>query len=185
MPVECIKLIPVGLFDKILIEKVSIEIFRVYQKHVVIQELRIDLSEYYDAQRRQYNAHNLLKLIDEKYAEPNCKTIGLFQVDIFIPIFTYIFGQAYINGKSAIASLYRLSNELYGLSEDRELLNARFCKVVLHELGHTFGLKHCINYQCIMRVGSYVEDIDQKLDSLCLTCNSELESEGVIQNEFL
>jgi archaemetzincin len=102
------------------------------------------------------------------------KILGLFNVDLFIPILTFIFGQAYLNGRTGIASLYRFSNERYGMTGDNQFLAERFKKEVIHELGHTFGLIHCHNQTCVMRSSTYVEDIDQKEQSFCPICRNEL-----------
>ena len=103
------------------------------------------------------------------------KTIGIFNVDLFVPILTFIFGQAFLGGHAGIASLYRLGNERYGIPKDSELTLDRFRKEVIHELGHTFGLIHCVNPACVMRSSTYVEDIDQKEAHLCSRCRAELE----------
>ena len=95
-------------------------------------------------------------------------------MDLYIPILTYIFGQAFLNGRTGIASLYRFSNEYYGMSQDDKFILERFKKEVIHELGHTFGLIHCHNPTCVMRSSTYVEDIDQKSVNLCLRCRNEL-----------
>ena len=84
--------------------------------------------------RKQYDGNRLLKLIHTEYSAASFKTIGLFQVDLFIPILTYIFGQAQYNGSAGIASVYRLRNEQYGMPGDEKLLYERFRKVVIHEL---------------------------------------------------
>ena len=108
------------------------------------------------------------------YASPNSKTIGLFTVDLFIPIFTYIFGQAFLGGSCGIASTFRLSNERYGIKDDANLLIERFTKEIIHELGHTYGLIHCQISDCVMRSGTYVEDIDQKKSGFCVNCRNKL-----------
>jgi archaemetzincin len=95
---------------------------------------------------------------------------------LFIPILTYIFGQAIFNGKTGIASLYRLRNEQYGIQKDDTILFKRFRKVIIHELGHTFGLVHCYVPNCVMRSSTYVENIDQKRHNLCVRCKSEIEN---------
>jgi len=100
--------------------------------------------------------------------------MGLFRVDLFIPILTYIFGQAVLNGNTGIVSLFRMKNELYGLPQNNNLLIERFRKVVIHELGHTFGLIHCQYPNCVMRSSTYVEDIDQKKNFFCKNCQEEL-----------
>jgi archaemetzincin len=95
-------------------------------------------------------------------------------VDLFIPILTYIFGQAFLNGRTGIASFYRLANERYGMKSDDNFIPDRFMKEVIHELGHTFGLIHCHVPTCVMRSSTYVEDIDQKSANLCTKCRNEL-----------
>lgn len=97
------------------------------------------------------------------------------RVDLFIPILTYIFGQAAFRGRTGIASLYRLRNEQYGMKKNEWLLIDRFTKVVIHELGHTFGLIHCHVPSCVMRSSTYVEDIDQKDKHLCIRCRNTIE----------
>lgn len=138
------------------------------------REGHLDLSEFYNSSRRQYNGFNLLKEVDTKFAEDTMKTLGLFDVDLFIPILTYIFGQAYLNGKAGIASVYRLRNERYGMKRDEKLLVDRFRKEVIHELGHAFGLIHCHDQTCVMRSSTYVEDIDQKSHHLCHKCSAQI-----------
>ena len=100
---------------------------------------------------------------------------GLFNVDLFIPILTYIFGQAYLNGRAGIVSIFRLGNERYGIKPDEAILLERFKKEIIHELGHTFGLIHCFDPICVMRSGTYVEDIDLKSRHLCIRCREHLE----------
>ena len=45
----------------------------------------------------------------------------------------------------------------------------------LHELGHSCGLKHCIDPDCVMRSSTYVEDVDQKGIQYCQTCRETLQ----------
>jgi archaemetzincin len=152
------------------------DVEREFSLPVKIKEGFLDLSEFYDAPRRQYDGNKLLKSIDTGFASGNSKTLGLFNVDLFIPILTYIYGQAYLNGKAGIASIYRLGNEHYGLKADNQKLLDRFRKEVIHELGHTFGLIHCHNQTCVMRSSTYVEDIDQKSHHFCQKCRFGIES---------
>lgn len=137
-------------------------------------EGKMDLSDFYDPSRRQYDGTKLLKAVDMMFPPDSLKTLGLFNVDLFIPILTYIFGQAYLGGRSGIVSTYRLKNELYGLRQDERLLRSRFKKVCIHELGHSFGLVHCHVPQCVMQSATYVEDIDLKEQHLCADCRKRL-----------
>ena len=164
-----------GLFDRGFLEKISVAVAREYNCTVVIKDAYVDISIHFDPNRRQYNGDKLLKVVHDMQFDESSKVIGLFNVDLFIPILTYIFGQAQLNGKTAIASQFRLSNERYGLKADEGLLLRRFTKEVIHELGHTFGLIHCHTPTCVMRSSTYVGDIDQKEMQFCAKCRKTLE----------
>jgi len=172
-----ITLVSFGYFDKSFLENISEAVQSEYRCSVYLREGHIDLSEFYDPTRRQYNGNKLLKLVDSMPFPDSLKIIGLFNVDIFVPILTFIFGQAFLNGRTGIASLYRFSNERYGIAGDSRFLQDRFKKEVIHELGHTFGLIHCPVMTCVMRSSTYVEDVDQKYQHLCLNCRARLEKQ--------
>ena len=174
MDQQLITLVLFGYIEKNFLDKIAESVTREFHHEVRLREAHIDLSEFYDPGRRQYNGNELLKAVDQLDFPNSLKNIGLFNVDLFIPILTYIFGQAVLGGKSGIASLYRLNNELYGMPKDPKLLRERFKKEVIHELGHTFGLIHCHVPSCVMRSSTYVEDIDQKKPGLCIKCKNEI-----------
>ena len=174
MDLQNITLVSVGYIEEIYLRSVVEAAGREFGLPVTAREGFIDITEFYDPTRRQYNGSKLLKEIDSLFASDNTKTIGLFSVDLFIPILTYIFGQAYLSGRSGIASYYRLSNERYGISGNNKIVIERFQKEVIHELGHTFGLVHCHMPACVMRSSTYVEDIDQKDSNICSHCRSLL-----------
>ncbi|MHC1702341.1 MAG: archaemetzincin family Zn-dependent metalloprotease [Tenuifilaceae bacterium] len=174
MSLQNITLISFGHFEKDFLDRLSDDISHEFQYPIKVKEGHIDLSDYYDPTRRQYNGNKILHDIDTMYSFDNLKTIGIFNVDLFIPILTYIFGQAYLNGRSGVVSLYRLSNERYGMSIDELNFLERAKKEIIHELGHTFGLIHCHTPTCVMRSSTYVEDLDQKSFNFCITCREEL-----------
>ena len=173
MDLQYITLISFGYFDADVLRNVADVVKKEFLLNVNIKEGHLDLSEFYDPTRRQYNGVKLIHIVEDAYSTDLSKTIGLFNVDLFIPILTFIFGQAFLNGRSGIASNYRLSNERYGIKLDEKLVLERFIKEVIHELGHTFGLIHCHIPTCVMRSSTYVEDIDQKSMHLCLNCRDE------------
>lgn len=174
MDPQNIILISFGNFDQELLELAAADVKNEFLIPVRTKDGNLDLSEFYDPARRQYNGTGLLKKIDSGFATAGDKTIGLFNVDLFIPILTYIFGQAYLNGNSGIVSVFRLSNERYGIKADNKLFTDRFRKEIIHELGHMFGLIHCSDPVCVMRSSTYVEDIDQKNHTLCPKCKGQL-----------
>jgi archaemetzincin len=169
-------LVSCGTFDKPLTGRVATEVQRAFRIPVSYRDCPLDFEPFYNPVRRQYDANAILRAVSGKASPVAVKTIGLLRVDLYIPILTYIFGQAPLNGHAGIASLYRLRNELYGLVKDDGLLIERFSKVVVHELGHTFGLIHCTHPVCIMRSSTYVEDLDQKDIHFCPACRELLDA---------
>ena len=174
MNATAITILTFGRFERGFLEKISEVVMHEFNCTVFVKDAHVDISEFFDPVRRQYNGNTLLKEVETINGLGNSKSIGLFTVDLFIPILTFIFGQAQLNGKTAIASQYRLSNERYGMPADEDLLLKRFTKEVIHELGHTFGLIHCHTPTCVMRSSTYVEDIDQKEAQFCEKCRIEL-----------
>ena len=167
-------LVSCGLFEKRLTGRVVKDVSHELHYPVELRECNMDISRFYNPGRRQYNANDILEGINQRAPEDAFRMIGLVRVDLYIPILTYIFGQATLNGRTGVVSLYRLRNEHYGLEPDEGLLTERFSKVIIHELGHTFGLIHCRNPVCVMRSSTYVEDLDQKERSFCHRCSAEL-----------
>lgn len=170
MDPENINLISFGFFEKGLLEMIIRDVILEFMLPVKTKEGFLDLSEFFDPSRKQYNGTQLLKKIESGFSSDSSKTVALFNVDLYIPILTYIFGQAYLNGRAGIVSIFRFSNERYGIKKNDKIIVDRFRKEVIHELGHTFGLIHCYNPTCVMRSSTYVEDIDQKSHNLCEKC---------------
>jgi archaemetzincin len=168
-------LLSFGHFDNGFLKELARSVNHELLLPVKVRAEYIDLADFFDPARRQYDANRLLKLLESDFGENSVKTIGLFNVDLFIPILTYIFGQAFLDGRTAIASVYRLSNDLYGMKKDDDLTISRFKKEVIHELGHTMGLIHCHVPSCVMRSATYLEDIDQKAESFCNSCKENIQ----------
>jgi archaemetzincin len=102
------------------------------------------------------------------------RILGVLGEDLFIPILTYVFGEAQLGGRVAVVSYHRLQSERYGLAPDRGLLHERLLKESLHELGHLGGLIHCSDLECVMHISTYVEDIDMKPAAFCSSCRAML-----------
>ena len=144
--------------------------------HFEAIELALNLKLFYSAERNQYHSTLLLAQILKQLPPDGDKIIGVTHVDIFIPILTFMFGEAQLGGKGALVSTYRLNNRFYGLPSDEKLLYQRVLKEILHELGHTLGLIHCPDFECVMNSSTYVENIDLKMARFCNRCLSLLQS---------
>ena len=139
-----------------------------------VLEDRIDPAPAYNPLRQQYNSMDLLVKLMELRAEPDVKLLGLTSVDLFIPILTFVFGQAQLNNRNAVMSVCRLYQSFYGLPDDENLLYSRCEKEALHELGHTFGLVHCTRFDCVMYLSNSIEQVDMKTNNFCDSCGERL-----------
>lgn len=163
-----------GHFEQKVLNQIQNDIEKEFHFPVQRSECSLDIGKFYNPGRRQYDANSILSYISDITPENAYKAVGLFRIDLYIPILTYIFGQALLDGQAGIVSLYRLRNELYGLEQNNDLLITRFRKVIMHEMGHMFGLIHCHHPECIMRSSTYMEDVDQKERKFCRTCYEQL-----------
>ena len=137
---------------------------------------RVELNDAYDSSRGQYNSTALLARLLDDAPSVRCKTVLLVDVDLFIPVLTFVFGEAQFGGTAAVVSTHRLANQFYGLPGDHGLLIERLGKEIIHEVGHTFGLYHCRQFECVMRSSTYVEEIDMKKATPCGACRSIIDS---------
>ena len=135
-----------------------------------------DCSNSFDIRRNQYNSSFILNdLLNVNHTE-SAKLIGVTSLDLFIPVLTFVFGEAQLDGPTAVVSTHRLRPEYYGLPPDKPLVLLRLQKETVHEIGHTFGLGHCENFNCVLHPSTYVEEIDLKSVNFCDDCKNKLKN---------
>lgn len=126
--------------------------------------------EAYDAARRQHSAPVVLTSLLAAYPTDPPKLLGVIQGDLFIPMLSFVFGQAQLGGRAAVVSMARLMPEFHGFKPDPQLLLQRARTVALHETGHLFGLTHCQTQECAMRLATNIHQFDLKRAALCPGC---------------
>jgi archaemetzincin len=131
--------------------------------------------EAFDARRRQHASARLLQEAHRLRDPGSLRILAVTEADLFIPMLTFVFGQAQLGGAAAIVSLARLRQEFYGLPADDGLLARRAAKEALHEMGHTFGITHCEDPACAMSLSTSVHQIDTKDAGFCPDCALLLE----------
>lgn len=124
-------------------------------------------------ERQQYHSSEILAAMQPLTSD--CwRVLGVAAVDLYIPILTFVFGEAQVGGPCALVSSYRLREEFYGLPPDSGMLRARLFKESVHEIGHTLELTHCHDYRCAMAASHAVEWIDIKEAWLCTQCERKV-----------
>ena len=139
-----------------------------------ISQSTINPEDSYNPTRKQYHSTHILKEMLDELPSDALKMIGITSADLFIPILTFVFGEAQLDGKVGIVSSARLQQEFYGLPPNQALLKRRLIKEIKHELGHTFGIVHCSLRECVMSVANNIADVDSKGISFCESCRELL-----------
>ncbi|HEU4522270.1 MAG TPA: archaemetzincin [Thermoanaerobaculia bacterium] len=174
-----IHLVRLGNVDRALIDRVRLAVMREYRVACRLDAQQLDPAFAFHPERGQYHSTTIIQRLA---AMDRAETVvGITQVDLFIPILTYVFGEAQMNGSSAVVSFHRFAQEFYGLPADPSLLAARLSKTVVHEIGHTAGLTHCDDYDCVMAASHSVEYLDLKGVSLCAACLASLHSSAAVR----
>lgn len=173
-----IYIVPIELADHSSLEKLEVFIGNTFRLKTKRRELNIRLADTFDQKRVQYNSSLILQQLIMKPPLDAEKILGVLDVDLFIPILTFVFGEAQLKGIGSVVSTHRLHNRFYGLPEDRDLTTDRLLKESVHELGHTFGLIHCQQPECVMNSSTYVENIDQKSAEICPLCQKNIKVEN-------
>jgi len=165
-----LELVPVGALSPTVLPELRDDLGSCLHREVHLADSVLDPGPAFDAERRQYLATELMCQLLEPPPGPCERRIAVAAVDLFLPVFTHVFGTAQLGGHVGVASLYRLRPEYAGAPQDIGRMRERLAKEVLHELGHTFGLVHCRQPWCVMAPSRLPEEIDLKDLRFCDAC---------------
>jgi len=166
--------VPLGEVSKIALKVIAAHISGYYKLSVQILPPLGHPDYAFHERRFQYDAGIILKAFESIKFEDYEKVIGVLNLDLFVPIFTYVFGEAKQGGKFALVSLFRLDKNPDGHPSPSSLIFERAAKVALHELGHLFNLFHCREKNCLMHFSGGIQDLDETPMYLCRYCSTYL-----------
>lgn len=139
---------------------------------VSIQKESLVLSkEYYNKERNRYSGTGLLKDLSRLRKEN--VVLGLtdeviFKANELSPTYG-IFGVSPVGAYVAVISSTRSSGKQHS--------NDHLVKLMMHELGHSFGLNHCSNQHCFMVDAEHGNKFSQT-PSFCNECKAFLNNKG-------
>jgi archaemetzincin len=170
--VKPIHLIPLGVgLD--LVEQLAAALARIFQTPCRIRPETLDLAFARDERRGQHYSTAILQRL-EQVADSTARVLAVTSSDLYVPVLTFVFGEAQLEGNCAIVSTARLREEFYGMPPREDVLRERLLKEAAHELGHTFGLRHCADWSCVMASSHGVELLDVKGAEFCRTCRKPI-----------
>ena len=175
-PEHTIAICPIGDLDASLLQQVKKDINQVFGYPVEFHALLKDVSFVLDPSRHQFHSTKILEKLEGLAPPRALKIIAIVQVDLFIPILTHVFGEAQLGGRSCVVSTHHLKEEISPMGGFKTFCR-RVSKEAVHELGHTFHLRHCREQSCIMHYCRTLQDVDRKSDQLCRYCTVLLQDE--------
>ena len=132
----------------------------------------------FDKARKQWISDSLLDwLLKSNEPDITTKVLAICDFDAYSDELNFVFGEAHLGGRLAAIYLPRLREEFYVRKSDNNnnnLFEQRVIKEAVHELGHTFGLRHCQISKCVMHFSNSLQDTDFKNDKFCERCNKIL-----------
>jgi len=168
-----IVLVAVGEVDKNVVELLKNDLNRVFNKQIWVGKGMAEPVSAFNKRRNQYLSTAILSALMEQRDDPAYeKILGIVDHDLYVPELNFVFGEA--STKAALISLTRLRQEFYHLPENRTLFHQRVLTEAVHELGHTYGLRHCENTRCVMFFSNTLMDTDRKGPEFCQRCKSKL-----------
>lgn len=168
-----IRVVAMGKAEPRFLDAARSALAREYGVAMTYTRRRVDPAFALHPERNQYHSTEILEQLT-KLEDDGSAIVAIGDVDLYIPILTFVFGEAHLGGRCAVVSYHRLLQEFYGLPRDDRLGAERLGKTAVHEAGHIFGLTHCDDYECVMAASHSVEWMDLKGGRLCSSCRNLL-----------
>jgi archaemetzincin len=153
-----------------LLEGVRSHVERVFRTPARLESPPGLPDDTFDPRRNQHASHRILLWLSSRRPARAARVLALTDQDLFIPVLTFVFGEAQLRGRAAVVSTARLASA--ALPGESGRLGLRLRTEAVHELGHTFGLLHCGNPRCAMARSSSLRDVDAKRPDLCERCRA-------------
>jgi archaemetzincin len=123
---------------------------------------------WHNPRRRQYRASHIASYLASRVQPSSLGLFGLTGKDLYALRLNFVFGLAMLTRRAGIYSVHR-----YGRTP--ALLLRRTLKLASHEIGHMFGLKHCVFYKCTMNGTNSLAEMARQPLHLCPVCQRKLQ----------
>ncbi len=191
--IQSFRIQQLGVVDSVIIGEVKVALEKHYKIQIEVAEpLSMPEFCYTEIRYPRYRADSLLKFLMRKGRDENIIVIGITSEDISTtkysnwrkkiikkPEWKYkdfgIFGLGQCPGHYCFVSTYRYFK---GISKEKAL--SRLRKIVIHEVGHNIGLRHCPDKTCVMTDAcESISTIDKANEGFCSDCRAFLRKRGL------
>lgn len=169
-----VEVIPFGRIDEVAAAVVTANLQEFLHLQGEMSLPRSVPTEAHLPARNQYDAGIMLQALRADLGAGVLR-LGLTNLDLTLPILTYVFGEALVGGRAAVVSLFRLGDDPGRPRLDLGRLYARLAKVALHETAHALGVAHCRQPGCLMRFSYGLEQLDLLEIQFCSRCRAEIQ----------
>src|SRR5690242_538173 len=125
---KLMQLLPIGNVEDALLKDVRPALEEAFGVPCSVLPVRLDPEFAFHGERQQYHSSEILLQMQSFVTADSWRVLGITSVDLYIPILTFVFGEAQMRGPCALVSAHRLGQEFYGLPPDKTLYRQRVIK---------------------------------------------------------
>jgi archaemetzincin len=106
-----LQIISIGELDGVVLEGIAVELANHFGLPCEVLQESIDPHFSLHGERRQYHSSKLLGELQKFAGSHTWRILGVAGVDLYIPILTFVFGEAQMGGPAAVVSYQPLRQE--------------------------------------------------------------------------
>ena len=164
---------PLAFSDAFTLERIKDSVEKIYDVTVSIQPNTSLPDTLFYKPRNRYRAEKIIHWLQMQMPDSARTIVGITSMDVSTTkgeIYDYgVMGLGYKPGRACVVSTFRPAKTAKGKNH----LQQRLLKLVIHEMGHNFGLPHCSNEECFMVDAEGQMKLDKER-YLCTNCKNHL-----------
>ena len=143
-----------------------------------IEDAKVRAKSRIHAGHKQWNSKDILSCLPSILPHDAYSMIAVTMTDLYPEeSWNFVFGQASTKRRVGVFSFARY-HPSWRDDETDEAGNktalVRALKVLTHETGHMFGIRHCTHFQCNMNGANSLDEADRSPEYLCPICLRKL-----------
>ena len=164
---------PLAFNDTFTLERIKDSVEKVYNVTVSIQPNTSLPDTLFYKPRNRYRAEKIIHWLQMHMPDSARTIVGITSMDVSTTkgeIYDYgVMGLGYRPGRACVVSTFRPSKTVI----NKQHLQQRLLKLIIHEMGHNFGLPHCSSEECFMVDAEGQMKLDKER-YLCTNCKNHL-----------